>query len=116
MALDAWEVDVPTATFIVGKAQDDVDLLKDQETALTTSFTEAATACDHIEIGDALNGLLSEFLGPLLEAGKNAGNSICGNALASIDAYSDADGKMADDAESAIYSVPTPPTSEVDAG
>lgn len=115
MALDGWNIDVGTATSIVNKAQDDVDRLKGKETALTTSFTEAATACDHIEIGGALDGLLGEFLGPLLEAAKNAGNSICGNTQETVNAYNDANGNMADDAERAIYSIPTPPNAEVDA-
>ncbi|WP_372698991.1 DUF6507 family protein [Arthrobacter sp. JSM 101049] len=115
MALDGWKINVGTATSIVGNAQDDVDMLEGKEVALTTSFTEAATACDHIEIGGALDGLLSGFLGPLLAAGRNAGNSICGNTLATINAYNSADGIMAGDAEKAIYSVPTPPSAKQDA-
>lgn len=114
VALDGWKIDVGTATSIVGNAQDDVDLLEGKKTSLTTSFTEAAAACDHLEIGQALDGLLGEFLGPLLEAGHNAGNSICGNTLATVNAYDSADGTMAENAETAIYAIPTPPSAKGD--
>lgn len=114
MALDGWNINVGTAKSIVGKAQADVDLLEGKKTSLTTSFTEAAAACDHLEIGQALDGLLGDFLGPLLEAGQNAGNSICGNTVSTINAYESADGTMAEDAESAIYAIPTPPSAKGD--
>ncbi|MDN5813562.1 MAG: DUF6507 family protein [Arthrobacter sp.] len=115
VAGDGWKVSVVTANSIVDKAQGEVDDFEGQETKLNTAFNEAATACDHLEIGEALDGLLGEFLGKLLESGKNAGYSICGNTKASIGAYADAHWEMAADAEAEIYSIPAPPKTKASA-
>lgn len=87
MALDGWDINTGAAGGVVVAAQGDVDRLTAQETALTTAFEEAATACDHLDIGDALNSLLGDFAGPLLQSAKNAGNSICGHTSEAINAY-----------------------------
>lgn len=113
MALDGWNISVNTANLIVGNAQDDVDRLTAQQTTLDTSISEAATACDHADITSALDGLLADFLGPLLDAGQNGGDSVCGNTLATIGEYVGADADMARKAERAIYDIPTPPSAEV---
>lgn len=107
MALDGWDINTGAAGGVVVAAQGDVDRLTAQETALTTAFEEAATACDHLDIGDALNSLLGDFAGPLLQSAKNAGNSICGHTSEAINAYIQGDESMAEDAEHAIHSVPT---------
>ncbi|MEE1621787.1 DUF6507 family protein [Zafaria sp. Z1313] len=106
MPLDGWDIQVAAARGVVTLAKADVDRLEAQETALTTSFEEAATACDHLDIGDALDSVLSGFAGPLLQSARNAGYSICGNTGLAIDAYVAGDDDMAADAETAIHSVP----------
>lgn len=108
MALDYWEIAVGPAQAIVATAQADVELLTAQENELINSFTDAAAACDHLDIGDALNGLLEGFAGPLLQAAHGAGLSVAGHTGQAIDAYVLADEDMASEAEQAIAAVPRP--------
>lgn len=108
VALDHWEVEVGPARGIVTNAQAEVDRLQLQEQTLINAFTEAATACDHLDIGQALDALLHDFAGPLLQAARGAGTSITGQTGKAIDAYVQADEKMALDAEEAIHTVPRP--------
>ncbi|GAA4381899.1 DUF6507 family protein [Paeniglutamicibacter cryotolerans] len=106
MALDHWEVSVSEAQKIVGYAADDIERLKRQSDSLVSSFSASATACNHLDIGDALDSLLHDFAGPLLEAALGAGRSITGQTGKAIQAYEDADATMAAAAENAVDLIP----------
>ena len=106
MALDHWEISVESARTIVSDAREDAERLQGQEDALIRSFTDAAMACDHLDIGAALDSLLHDFAGPLLQAARGAGLSITGQTGKAIEAYVSADETMAERAENAVDLIP----------
>ena len=107
--MTSWHVEEEPARRTVHSASTTIDEIVEFAPSMASRFETAATACDHLEIGAALDDLLQQFADPLLQAVVGSGENITARTSEVIDAIVGADLTMAADAERAVYSVPTPP-------
>lgn len=104
-----WHVDEEPALSTVSTAKSEIDEIVEFAPTMTTRFESAATACDHLEIGSALDDLLQQVADPLLQAVAGSGDNICSATSEVIGAILNADLTMAADAEEDIYTIPSAP-------
>ena len=104
-----WHVDEEPARSTVRTATSEIDEIVEFAPTMTTRFESAATACDHLEIGSAIDDLLQQVADPLLQAVAGSGNNICSSTSELINAIVNADLTMAADAEADIYTIPEAP-------
>ncbi|RZU63490.1 DUF6507 family protein [Zhihengliuella halotolerans] len=106
MGWGTWEVHPGNARGVVTRTESEIERLEKKDTPLINRFEAAAEACDHLDIGDALDTLLSDFAGPVLTQARNSGLYFCGKTREAIKGFVDGDEEMAVEAERAIYTMP----------
>jgi predicted nucleotidyltransferase len=110
-----WQVEEKLARGTVRSARSDIDEIVEFAPTMTTRFEAAVTACDHLEIGSALDDVLLQCADPLLQAVVGSGGNICSGTTELINAIVDADLTMAADAEREVYSIPDAPAAGLNA-
>lgn len=106
MGITGWTVDPEGARGVITKALGHIDELPGCADGMVTAFSEAATACDHVAIGTALDRVLETFVSPLFDASYTAGNHVLAQLEEAVRAYVESDAQMGQDALDLMGAIP----------
>lgn len=107
MGIVGWTVDEDGTRDLIRTASGHLENLPQCGQDMTTYFSDAAIASDHVGIGVALDEVLSTFTGPLIDSAHSAGNHVLAQLELAVQAYLDSDRTMGEDAMAAMDAVPT---------
>lgn len=106
MGITGWMVDPERTRGVITTALGRIDELPGCADDMAMAFSEAVAACDHMDIGAALDSVLAAYVSPLLDASHRAGNHVLAQLEEAVRAYEDADAQMGHDALEQLRSVP----------
>ncbi len=106
MGLKDWSIDVDPARQVVTTTKGHFDKIDQLKVDASVAISDAMTAVDNFEIGEALSATHDEYLSIMLGSAEAIGDNICLKMHEAINAYVDGDEEMAIEAEASTAAIP----------
>ncbi|GAA4769022.1 DUF6507 family protein [Citricoccus nitrophenolicus] len=106
MALSGWSIDVEAARSVVTTTKGHFDKIDQLKVDSQGGITDAITATDNLEIGEALSTTNNEYLSVMIGSAEAIGDNICLKMNEAISHYVEGDRRQAEDAQASTAAIP----------